>query len=370
MIFRNADEDSRLAITTLIVLIGALTAVSYGLGKYNRAKAEKGELSPTEKLSQIRTNNLVTNLTLISTILTRFYLTNTKRIKPAAVLAGIPLGTVDELSVALSDRILKYRATGGVFLAHQDGGNESLRIVCKAWGTKRYLFLILLDFLFLYGTSRTLDLFKGISFFGGDAAKPILSKPDFAEEAQVSNPWRSFELTNMNEGQEEWHLTFPIVTRNRIFSSMYLETYDIVESVNTGMNMLTVTLFLRKYRPPYPLQLVGLEGEKKKKKVTDPTEWYRSEKVKNQPLVTKVSGLRWIDSILDFGLSLIVLTQRYLMMKEYTAYGWSEIIALSFATHLDKSTGLDKGINLAVFKDKDDNVNIPIAAVRAMGLFI
>jgi hypothetical protein len=151
---------------------------------------------------------------------------------------------------------------------------------------------------------------------------------------------------------------------------MYLETYDIVESVNNGMNTLTCTLFLRKYRTPYPLQLVGLEGEKKGKKVTEPTEWYRSEKVKDQPLVTKITGLRWIDSILDFGLSLIVLAQRYYMMMEYSIYSWSEIIALSFATHLDKSTGLNAGINLSVFKDKDDNYNLPIATVRAMGLFI
>ena len=168
IIFKNAGDNAAGETVGNAVVLGIIGALN-GLLYYKKAEImkktwNKEEISPADKLKQIRTTNVITNLTIVSTIIARYYLTNKKRIKPAAVLAGIPLGTVQELSMALSDRIVKYRATGGIFLAHQDGGNESLRIICKAWGLSRYIFLIMLDFLFLYGSDKILDLFQGVFF--------------------------------------------------------------------------------------------------------------------------------------------------------------------------------------------------------------
>ena len=169
IIFKNAGDNAAgeaVASTVILGLIANLNAaLLWKKGEFMRKTLKGEEITPADKLKQIRTTNVVVNLTMIASTLNRYYLSNKKRIKPAAVLGGIPLGTVEELSMALSDRILKYRATGGVFLAHQDGGNESLRIVCKAWGLGRYLFLTMLDFLFMYGSAKILDLFKGISHF-------------------------------------------------------------------------------------------------------------------------------------------------------------------------------------------------------------
>jgi len=349
LIFKNSDQVDGLSAedseAILVSLMSALSLYNVWLFGTNLKKKLTGELSPTDKLKQIRTTSIISNVSIIATTLSRYYLLNKKRIKPAAVLAGIPLGTVEELSSALSDRVLKYRATGGIFLAHQDGGNESLRIICKAWGIDRYWFLVLLDFIFLYGQSKALDMFANIEAnpFKIAGGGEFLSKQDLKETAKIVNPWTNFKRENTDEGREEYHMTFPIVTKNRVFSSMYLETYDIVESVNTGMNMLTVTLFLRKYRAPYPLQLATVKAINPKTKKTDTTSWYRSEKVEEESVYNKFKSLRWIDSMLDFGLSLIVMSHKYAMLMKYSIYNWDQMIALSFATYLDKSKGLDEG---------------------------
>ena len=355
IIFKNAGDDGKGEFVANAVITGLIqnlnAALFYKKGELMKKTLKGEDIDPSEKLKQIRTTNLVTNLTVIGSSLSRYYLSNKKRIKPAAVIAGIPLGTVAELSMALSDRILKYRATGGVFLAHQDGGNESLRIVCKAWGIGRYLFLTMLDFLFMYGSAKILDLFsEKINLFGSTAGGPLgeITKDIFGASVQKRNPWKKFDRMNKDEGREEYHSTFPIVTKNRIFSSMYLETYDIVESVNNGMNMLTVTLFLRKYRPPYPLEMTTVRPEKKGQQRTS---WYRSYKVKDEPIYTKLS-LRWSDSIIDFGLSTLIAIQKWNMLLESSIYNFDELMALTFATHLDKSRGVDNGDTVGIQREE------------------
>ena len=368
IIFKNAGDDESgetISVVVMTTLINSLNAGLLASKADLMIKTLKGEdIDPAEKLKQVRSTNFVVNLTMITYMLNRYYLSNKKRIKPAAVLAGIPLGTVRELSMALSDRILKYRSTGGVFLAHQDGGNESLRIIVKAWGIGRYLFLTMLDFLFLYGSAKILDLF-GNSPFGTDVYADeglLVDKADL--DVQVRNPWKKFDAFNKDEGREEYHSTFPIVTKNRIFSSMYLETYDIVESVNTGMNMLTTTLFLRKYRPPYPLEFTRVNPEKKGQ---SRTAWYRQEKVKKESVYTKLS-LRWSDSIIDFGLSALVAIQKFNMMMELGFYTVEEMWALTFATHLDKGRGLNDGSNFGIFTDKNGNLKVDSIVESSMGV--
>ena len=355
-IFKGVDEgiSQALSITIITGLMSTLMGYNAYFWRRKKIESDTGKLSVTQKLQQIRTTSVISNIILIATTLSNYYLLNDKRIKPAAVLAGIPLGTIEELSMALSDRILKYRATGGIFLAHQDGGNESLRIICKAWGKNKYWFLILLDFIFLYGQSKVLDMFAGIKenvFTIGD--KAILSKKDLSETAKIVNPWKEFRDDNVDEGREEYHMTFPIVTKNRIYSSMFLETYDIVESVNNGMNMMTITLFLRKYRTPYPYELATVQTVNPKTKKEDTTFWYRAEKVKGQSINTKFSSLRWADSILDFGLSLIVMGHKYIMLKKYSIYTWDQMIALSAASYLDKSTGVEEGTIFGITEDSE-----------------
>jgi len=372
LIFKNVVDESmaEAVVPTAILtgLIAGLAGYSANLWATNLKKKLEGKLTVTEKLQQIRTASFVSNITLIATTLSRYYLLNQKRIKPAAVLAGIPLGTVEELSMALSDRILKYRSTGGVFLAHQDGGNESLRIICKAWGKDRYWFLILLDFIFRYGQSKILDMFDKLKANPFTEVGAVMTKKQLKETAKIKNPWAEFRKENINEGREEYHMTFPIVTKNRIYSSMILETYDIVNSVNDGMNVLTVTLFLRKYRTPYPYQLATVQEINPKTKKADTTFWYRPEKVRGQSVYTKFKSLRWADSMLDFGLSILVAVHKHAMLMKYSIYSWEQMMALSFATHLDKSRGIDEGEIVGIEEDKEGNIKTSKELEEGMGM--
>lgn len=211
----------------------------------------------------------------MSYMLTRYYYGNMKDIKPAAVVAGIPLGTTQELSHGLSDREVRYRANGGVFLAHQDGGHQSLRIVGKAYGPNRFVFLNMLDLLFLYGSSTKVDLLnKQSKAIQREQAYPSLSshidnlpvhfetenipQPDGTVTTNRVNmrveaseePWRLFNLGQLDEGYHESHMTFPIITRQRVYLSMYIETYSWRQSVDrTGQKQVEYTIFFRKYDP-------------------------------------------------------------------------------------------------------------------------
>jgi len=242
--------------------------------------------------------------------LARYYYGNLDRIKPSAVIGGIPLGTIEELSHGISDRDVRYRANGGIFLAHQDGGNESLRIVGKAYGPNRFIFLNMLDLLFLYGSSTRIDLLK----LQSEAAKTsppfhyytdfsqlvnlpvnknrvVVTRPDgtqaivdVARRVEANNQaWEEFDLKNIGTGYHDRHLTFPVITKHRIYLSMYIETYSWRQSVDrTGMKQIEYTIFFRKYDPEpkyeFKKMVFPTRGDKAKTKIV-----YR-QKEENHPL--------------------------------------------------------------------------------------
>jgi hypothetical protein len=372
LIFRDSplpDEDDAANTAFFSMLMATFTGINAAIFAENTRKKLTGELTPSQKLNQIRTTNTLTNLTLTSWMMGQYYLGNEKKIAPAAVLAGMPLGTVEELSMALSDRLVKYRATGGVFLAHQDGGNESLRIICKAWGKTRNIFLILLDWLFHYGSAKGLDMFASYtSNILNPEEKDIWSMTDLKDRSEVNNPWKHFDTTNTEEGRAEYHMTFPIVTKNRVYTNMYLETYDIVESVNNGMNVLTISLFLRKYKPPYPYIFVRVRNELKGQKQPDTTYWYRSQQALQSTLSLKVKSLRWLDSVMDFGLSLIVVMNKYYRIMEYTVHTPEEMHMLDFASSVDKGKGVNKINNTGITKENGKIVSLSDTCYEDMGI--
>jgi len=306
-------EPEEFEINTNIIM-GLLMGTLFGAAAKAVAKGDK--------LKSARIKNLTTNVTLVGTMLMFHYFGNPRQVKPAAVIAGIPIGTAEELSHALSSRMLKYRATGGVFLAHQGGGNESLRVVCKAWGKNRYIFLTLVEFLFLYGSSKVIDLFAG--------ALPItqnITTKGFVIN-KTKNPWTEIREGAIDEGKAEYHLTFPIVTRNRIYTSMFIETYDVIQSVEKGMNMLTITIFFRKWLPPLPFEFIHIKGGEQ-----DGQNWYR----KRDAIRGEGKYCKFIDAVLDYGLTIVMQLYRYQQAQEYTAYTPEQMIAITFATGLDEA---------------------------------
>ena len=205
--------------------------------------------------------NMGISIVSIMATLWMYYFGNENRIKPSAVIGGFPLGTVTELSHAISDRVLKYRSRGGIFLAHQEGGDQTLRIVGKAWGPNRYLFLTILDFLFLYGQATTHDMFARDLMTNTKTLKFSGTAEDIPERAITTSPWKKIDDGDIEDGVEEKHLTFPIVTIDRTYNNMFIETYDYKESVLFGMNVIEYTLFFRKYLPTTRYKFGRLDQE-------------------------------------------------------------------------------------------------------------
>ena len=82
--------------------------------------------------TKLQKKNFFVNITMTMFSLFRYYFFNPSNVQPSVVLGGMPLPAVEEISHAMSDRILNYRATGGIFLAKQEGGEQSIRIQGKA----------------------------------------------------------------------------------------------------------------------------------------------------------------------------------------------------------------------------------------------
>lgn len=280
-------------------VVGASVATAFASYSVVRAIAPLTKISTVStEYTKIHLKNIFSNISLIMLGLMRYYFLNYMPIQPSALLAGIPMPSVQEISHAMSDRILKYRATGGIFLAHQEGGEQTLRITGKAFGRNRFLFLSMLDFLFLYGSAKVVDLF--VDFIGFKQWSPVLPT-EIPEEVKRADPWIAINSIGSDEGREEQHLTFPVITKAKIYTNMYIETYEFTESVENGMNCITYSIFLRKYIANYPYRYAGVMTE-----YNEPL-WYYSED-KDDELI---SNLRSIDLTMEAGFSIAMVLYRF-----------------------------------------------------------
>ncbi|MEE9438997.1 MAG: hypothetical protein V3V14_08365 [Saprospiraceae bacterium] len=278
------------------------------------AIATSGSLSsPTSLLGKIKDftklqkKNFFVNITMVMFNLFRYYFFNPLGVQPAAVIGGMPLPSIQEISHAISERFLNYRATGGIFLAHQEGGEQSLRIQGKSFGLNRYMFLAMLDLLFLYGSSRVVDQFSDVIQGVANLNSENLHYPGLAELPPAAvDPWKKVEIYNLDEGKDEAHLTFPIITKTKVYTNMYIETYEFTESVENGMNCLTYSIFFRKYLPKYPYKFQEVLDE-----YGNSVYYYTSDE-KNDV----VKSIRRIDTMMDIGYSSAMIMYRFLQYYE------------------------------------------------------
>jgi len=233
-------------------------------------EAEQEESIRDQYLFAIR--NLAVNVSIITWVISKYFIFYQGRHKPAAFIAGIPLGTVEELSHAMSHELLKYRSKAGVFLAHQPGGNQTLRISGKAIGLNRYIFLIMIDLLFRYGNSRMMDLFLGKSSIDDMNNKTLI--PHTKQNLDL-DPWKVFDEQSLDVGRAEYHYTFPVITRQRIYTNMYIETYEFTESIENGMDVISFTIFFRRFEQPYPYKYSVVPGDPIRK--TPPIYFYKED---------------------------------------------------------------------------------------------
>jgi len=237
------------------------------------------------------------NVVTLTYMLARHYFGNLNTIKPSAVIGGIPLGTVVELSHGISDREIRYRSNGGIFLAHQDGGNESLRIIGQAWGPNRFLFLNMLEFLFIYGSSTTVDVISAATVAGFPGQQTVY----YTEGNRISqldlgtDPWQQVREENMNEGYKEQHMTFPVITKDRVYLSMFIETYSWRQRLDVeGRKMIEYTIFFRKYEPEEEYEYAEIKlPANNEEEAPKPINVYRERAKKENPMIY----LGWKSSI-------------------------------------------------------------------------
>lgn len=158
--------------------------------------------------------------------------------KKAEVIVGaVPLYSVQRIERAKSDRKVKYRAIGDVFLAHQQGTQDSLRVDGTLYGPFRYYYLWMLIWLQESGEAIT----KNITLSNLDSGGLLQSTKSIDEATNTG----SSKLLNY-----EVHRTFPIITDFSIMLNMYLQTIEWHREVIGGQEIIKYHLLFRKWIAP------------------------------------------------------------------------------------------------------------------------
>jgi hypothetical protein len=115
-----------------------------------------------------------------------------------------------------------------------------------------------------------------------------------------------YEVNATDQGLVESHLTFPVVTRNRIYTNMYIETYSYTESVDYGMNCIEYIIFFRKYIPKNKLTFGKVKQDDPEK---DDVYYFKEDE--NDWVAARI---RLLDIFVDFGFTLSMYAYRSLMI--------------------------------------------------------
>ena len=157
--------------------------------------------------------------------------------KLPVVLGIFPLKHVNYVEVARSGKVLKFRATGSVFLAKQEGGDQSDAIKIEGIIYKaEFAMMYFLWMLFLYGQGKFKDLDK------------LDIKPTSIIEMRKMN---DFLMTNekMEKPSYEFHQTFPFINRHFIIPNCYIETISLEDKLPLK-DIMHYTILLRTYTKP------------------------------------------------------------------------------------------------------------------------
>jgi hypothetical protein len=185
-------------------------------------------------------------------------------LKPEIIIAGIPIYSVQKQGHAASDEMLKYRSIGGIFLAHQKGGNRTFKFDALIYGPSRLLLLAALQKLLKHGRQIGIPLsdIKGFDTWQTPSGYT-------AEDRAIRQNSISSYVDNeaqLNLSFVPYHRTFPIITDSKIYTNMYLETLVVRENIKLGINCIEVRCAFREYYPPTNIEIrkqnEGTEDEK------------------------------------------------------------------------------------------------------------
>jgi len=153
------------------------------------------------------------------------------------LLGPVPLKHVDYVEIARSGKILKFRATGSVFLAKQEGGDDAIKIEGLMYKVEFWTMFWLWS-LFIYGQSKF---------------REMEDLPNLLEVQDVFQVRKMNDLimtdTSLQRPSYEYHQTFPFVSRHFIIPNCYIETI-LIEDKLPLKDVLKYSILLRTYDKP------------------------------------------------------------------------------------------------------------------------
>lgn len=262
-----------------------------------------------------------------------------KGIKPDLVVGFIPIYHVNKVGHASSDEILKYRAMGGVFLAHQKGGRQTFHLRCLLIGPQRFLLLKLLEGLQMIGVEAAKKIAGqgGLSNAGGVittlGGEGKVVDPSSLTKTKDRTPLTEFTGRGEFKDQEyAFHSTYPIITPTRIYTDMYMETLVMKEDVRLGTDVIEVQCAFRQYLPPTTFQRSLIRGDVDFNK--DHRRFYRVYRSDSEVKYTQRA-----DNLLNF-LWLSTMMTRDVMYNEAEYYKISTLPATKAAIDVLVTAGL------------------------------
>jgi hypothetical protein len=192
----------------------------------------------------------------IKTFLGLFGVLNSVIVDNEVTVGVLPLGgmgidsptSVTMIDVAHSNKIVKYRAVGSIYLAHQIGGHDSIRITGKLQGPIRLWFLTAIWILTILSQGYwqeidwESDLVKtmGTNIATGGLRAGI---GGFLPTQKVDN------IITQKPAYRK-HITYPVITEHEIIPNCYIETFSFEEKLESGKDIITYDLLMRTYVEP------------------------------------------------------------------------------------------------------------------------
>ena len=155
------------------------------------------------------------------------------------ILGPVPIKYADYVEVARSGKVLKFRATGSVFLANQPGGEDAIKIEGTLYKAEAYIFMLALWALFLYGQSKFKDL---ESLVAGQGNITDINKLRKMNDLLMTD-------SSLQKPSYEYHRTFPFVSKYFIIPNCFIETI-VLENKLPVKDVIRYSILLRTYTKP------------------------------------------------------------------------------------------------------------------------
>lgn len=238
-------DDNAIPLSPTLPDVDSSTFVSrlHNTFKSIYSRVEKS-ISPTELLQKLQSpTTLGLSLSYAVGISSWFIWRGLAKTTFPVIMGPAALKHVDEIEVARSGQILKFRATGSIFLAKQRGGKDSIivRGVLSKW---EILELLTLWSIFEFGKSRVQE-FKNEMFGGFNTASlNPMGDLDFTKIRKLTDITKIEE--DLSNKTYMYHNVFPIVTRHFIIPNCYIETFSFEHKLPLR-DTLQYSILLRTY---------------------------------------------------------------------------------------------------------------------------